>query len=65
MACLRMRIADRSMLKLIRLWLQMPVVEPPEGKGGPVKVSRSERGTPQGGVMTPHTQKITSALNGL
>jgi RNA-directed DNA polymerase len=28
MACLRMRVVDRSVLKLIRMWLETPVVEP-------------------------------------
>jgi RNA-directed DNA polymerase len=53
MACLRMRIADRQVMKLIRLWLETPVVEPPETKGGAPKVSRSQKGTPQGGVISP------------
>jgi hypothetical protein len=33
MACLRMRVVDRSVLKLIRMWLETPVVEP-GGDGG-------------------------------
>jgi RNA-directed DNA polymerase len=52
MACLRMRIADRAVLKLIRMWLESPVVEP--GKdGGKPKVTRPTKGTPQGGVISP------------
>jgi RNA-directed DNA polymerase len=53
MACLRLRIADRQVLRLIRLWLETPVVEPPEAEGGAPKVSRSQQGTPQGGVISP------------
>jgi RNA-directed DNA polymerase len=52
-ACLRMRIADRAVLKLIRMWLEAPVAESPGGRGVPAKVSRSEKGTPQGGVISP------------
>jgi RNA-directed DNA polymerase len=54
MACIRMRVVDRSVLKLIRQWLEVPVVEPGSGKGGTGKWSRTERkGTPQGGVISP------------
>jgi RNA-directed DNA polymerase len=53
MACLHMRLADRQILKLIRLWLETPVVEAPGTKGGTPKVSRSRQGTPQGGVISP------------
>ena len=52
-ACLRMRIADRSVRKLIRMWLRAPVVEGPEGGGGSGTVRRSRQGTPQGGVVSP------------
>ncbi len=53
MACLRMRVVDRSVLKLIRMWLETPVVEPGGDQGEPVKWSRSKKGTPQGGVISP------------
>jgi RNA-directed DNA polymerase len=50
--CLRMRIVDGSVLRLIRQWLKAPVVEPTE-KGKPPKVTRNDKGTPQGGVISP------------
>ena len=52
-ACLRLRIADRSVLKLIRQWLEAVVVEPPEVGGGPPRHRRQRQGTPQGGVISP------------
>jgi RNA-directed DNA polymerase len=63
--CLAGRIADRSVLRLIRQWLHAPVVErepgEPSGKrgarrgGAPPKpqVTRPRQGTPQGGVISP------------
>ena len=50
LACLKMRIADRSVLDLVRMWLKAPVVEP-GGKGGGKRPS--SKGTPQGGVISP------------
>ncbi len=52
-ACLRMRIADRSVLTLIRQWLEAAVVEPPGETGGAPRISRRKQGTPQGGVISP------------
>jgi RNA-directed DNA polymerase len=49
--CLRMRIVDRSVLKLIQMWLKAPIEEE-NGHGGK-KVTRNDRGTPQGGVISP------------
>jgi len=51
LACVRMRVVDRSVLKLIRMWLEAPVVERSGGPGGS-QGSRPEKGTPQGGVAT-------------
>jgi RNA-directed DNA polymerase len=51
-ACVRMRVVDGSVLGLIRQWLKAPVVEPAKG-GKPPSVHRNDRGTPQGGVLSP------------
>jgi RNA-directed DNA polymerase len=52
-ACVRMRVVDGAVIGLIRQWLNAPVVEPPKDKGSPPTVKRNERGTPQGGVLSP------------
>jgi RNA-directed DNA polymerase len=51
MACLRMRLADGSVLRLIRLWLEAAVVE--KGEDGQTQGHRPQQGTPQGGVLSP------------
>ena len=51
------RIADGRVLRLIRAMLKA-------GSYGKGQLFPTERGTPQGGVMTPRTQKITSSLTG-
>jgi RNA-directed DNA polymerase len=53
LACVRMRVVDRSVLKLIRMWLEVPVYDSGEKGGKGEKWSRSEKGTPQGGVISP------------
>jgi RNA-directed DNA polymerase len=55
------RIADRSVLWLIRLWLRCPVVE--EDDQGRRRTTHPRQGTPQGGVLTPRTQKVTFSLS--
>ena len=45
------RIADRSVLRLIRLWLRCPVVE--EDDRGQRRTTHPRQGTPQGGVISP------------
>ena len=54
MACVRMRVTDSSVLKLIRMWLKAPIRETPKDKdGGPPTTIYPTRGTPQGGVISP------------
>ena len=48
---LERRIADRSVLRLIRLWLRCPIVE--EGDAGRRRPTYPRQGTPQGGVISP------------
>jgi RNA-directed DNA polymerase len=59
------RVADGAVLRLIKLWLKAPIEE--RDGDGTRRMSGgkgSTRGTPQGGVATPLTQKITFALTG-
>lgn len=51
MAGLETRIADRAVLKLIRMWLEAPVIE--EDENGRKTARRLKQGTPQGGVISP------------
>lgn len=52
MAAIGMRISDRQVLKLIRMWLENEVIE--RGAGGKqIRTGRARRGTPQGGVISP------------
>ncbi len=52
MACVRMRVADGSVLNLIRGWLKAPVVDCDE-RGTPQPSRKNDKGTPQGGVISP------------
>jgi RNA-directed DNA polymerase len=51
MACVQMRISDGGVLKLIRMWLAAPIVEEKAGKKMPP--TKNDKGTPQGGVISP------------
>lgn len=51
MKAVGMRVSDRSVLNLLRMWLKSPVVETDDR--GHTTVARSKQGTPQGGVISP------------
>jgi RNA-directed DNA polymerase len=51
MKAVKMRIADRSVLHLIQMWLEVPVQE--RDDSGRTTTTRPTRGTPQGGVISP------------
>jgi RNA-directed DNA polymerase len=49
---LERRIADRSVLALIRKWLKSDIIDG-EGPNGKQRVTKPKAGTPQGGVISP------------
>ena len=53
LACVRHRVSDRHIVKLIRMWLETPVVEAAQEDGGKPTITRQKQGTPQGGVISP------------
>lgn len=55
MQCIRMRITDGAILKLIEGWLKAPIVEKEKDDKGnwKITVTKPAKGTPQGGVISP------------
>ena len=51
MACVRMRVVDGSVLRLIEQWLNAEVEE--KDGNGKITRQRTGQGTPQGGVISP------------
>jgi len=53
MACVEQRVADGSVLKLIRQFLRAPVLEEPKDRHPPPRKVWPRTGTPQDGVISP------------
>lgn len=51
-ACIRMRVVDGSVLRLIQQWLRAPIIEI-YNKGKQKPPRKNDKGTPQGGVISP------------
>ncbi len=52
--CVTRRIVDRNVLRLLKLWLRVPVEErDKEGKSRMSGGQKNRKGTPQGGVISP------------
>ena len=63
--CVARRISDGKMLRLMKRWLKAPVEETDErGRRWMSGGKKATRGTPQGGVITPRTQKVTFSSSG-
>ncbi|MBI1768882.1 MAG: group II intron reverse transcriptase/maturase, partial [Bacteroidetes bacterium] len=45
------RVVDKNILRLIKMWLKAPIVE--EREDGKTEYRRNDKGTPQGGVISP------------
>lgn len=54
MRCVARRVADGTMLSMIRQWLDAPVLErTPQGDRCSAQAKQRHRGTPQGGIISP------------
>lgn len=54
MRCVTRRIADGTVLRVVRGWLNTPVVERfPQGERQTTTAKDTHRGTPQGGIISP------------
>jgi RNA-directed DNA polymerase len=54
MRCVARRVVDRKLLRLIKMWLKVPVQErDKDGQDHLTGGKQSTRGTPQGGVISP------------